>query len=780
MGRSISPYVRPSSLALLACLVARPALADPAEGVALQLELIRNGEPTGLIVSVRETANGEITAKADEIRAMGLVVPAKAEAVALSALPGVRFAYDRENQQLLIEAEADALAATVISLSPPPERIEPSRDWGGLINYNLSLEHRGRGDPIASGTFEARAFGVFGMAATGFVAVGGGGEDPHVVRLDSAWTFADPNRAATLRAGDLIGSGLTWTRPMRLGGVQYGRDFVTRPDIIIQPTPELSISAAAPSMLDVMLGDSVLMSQRVSAGPVQVVDLPSQGQGMARLVLRDAQGRRQEVAAAYFASPELLRKGLSDFSIEAGFARRGFGLRSADYDDRLVAAASGRWGVRDDRTVQFHAEAGAGLAMVGAGVVQSFGGLGVASGALAGSAGPAGRGGLANLTFDGRLGTVSVAGQAQRTFGPYADLVSVTADAPPAFRGAVDPPRSLVQFSLSTPMNLAVFKGLENFPTFAVTYANLKPQRGTGRELMSASMHYMLPRGVSLDANVYASTAGRRERGLAISISAPLGGGRSASAGFERTSDRTRSFAEARSAYAQNPGAVDWRVRASQAGTTALAAEATWRAPAARLQAEVVHADKTTVTRFSSDGALVFMGRPFFASEPIQGAFAAVDTGAPGVGVKFQNRPAGRSGRDGRVLVTGLDAYDANLISIDPGDLPLDRIAPQTRMSASPPYGAGARLNFGVRPAPAQTRLSLRLADGEAPPVGVMASVDGGAFDQVIGYDGVLFLAEARPQTLIRVDLGDGASCAASVHLTRKPGTINAATAVCR
>ena len=312
-----------------------PPSGGPAKPT-LQLEVIRNGVDTGLIVAFHQPTSGGFTLSAADLAALGLVDFSHGDPVALDRLAGVRYRYDEPDQEMIIEAAPSALAPTVISLrgsAPPPP---PTHDLGALLNYSIGVEAEGIGGPgerrvhiDAGGEFEGRLFGAFGLFSNGFD-VASDGDHADTIRLDTTWTWSDRASLITVNAGDFVSGGFFWTRPVRLAGFQIRRDFALRPDMVTVPTPILSATAAAPSTLDVLLGSSTVLSREVPAGPVQVQDLPVfQGAQTARLVLRDAAGDEQLVTAAYFATPDLLRPGMLDFSGEIGFARRNDGWSPA-------------------------------------------------------------------------------------------------------------------------------------------------------------------------------------------------------------------------------------------------------------------------------------------------------------------------------------------------------------------------------------------------------------------------------------------------------------------
>ena len=131
------------------------------------------------------------------------------------------------------------------------------------------------------------------------------------------------------RVGDAISGGLAWTRPVRLGGVQVQKNFAARPDLITLPLPALAGSAAVPSSVDVWINAQKLRSVDGVEGRFQVTDVPVvTGGAEAVVVVRDATGREVSTRSAFYVTPNMLRAGLYDFSLEAGAPRIGYGVES--------------------------------------------------------------------------------------------------------------------------------------------------------------------------------------------------------------------------------------------------------------------------------------------------------------------------------------------------------------------------------------------------------------------------------------------------------------------
>jgi outer membrane usher protein len=121
------------------------------------------------------------------------------------------------------------------------------------------------------------------------------------LRLDTTWTYKDPDRTLTYRAGDMISGGLSWTRPVHLGGIQIQRGFSIRPDLVTLPLPSFSGSAAVPSTVDVYVNGVRTVSQDVDSGPFRINNLPIlSGQGDASIVVRDSSGREVATTLPFF------------------------------------------------------------------------------------------------------------------------------------------------------------------------------------------------------------------------------------------------------------------------------------------------------------------------------------------------------------------------------------------------------------------------------------------------------------------------------------------------
>jgi len=139
--------------------------------------------------------------------------------------------------------------------------------------------------------------------------------------------------------------------------------------------------------------------------------------------------------------------------------------------------------------------------------------------------------------------------------------------------------------------------------------------------------------------------------------------------------------------------------------------------------------------------------------------------------VSHENRPLGRTGSDGRLLVPDLMPYTDNQIAIDPSSLPADMRLERTSLAVVPMAGAGVVAGFRIERYRAAT-LVVHGPDGKpvaaGTPVRLATAGADSAAVSVVGYDGVVFLDRLEDSNTVLV--GEGAK-ACTVHFDYQPGT---------
>ena len=215
--------------------------------------------------------------------------------------------------------------------------------------------------------------------------------------------------------------------PLSVAGLSVSRDYDLDPYFVRYPTVGLSGAVSAPATLDVYVNDRLVRREQLPPGTFTLNDVPVPvGAGSARVVMRDAFGREQEIGGNYYVTTSLLSRGLQQYQYAAGAERRDPTYRNWDYG-RPVFMATHRVGVTDAFTVGGRVEGASSITSGGPQAVARLGRFGEVEGAFAVSRGDRGTGHAwsASYLFVGR---VFSAGGAWRTAdAAYATLSDLTA-----------------------------------------------------------------------------------------------------------------------------------------------------------------------------------------------------------------------------------------------------------------------------------------------------------------------------------------------------------------
>ncbi|MER8376077.1 fimbria/pilus outer membrane usher protein [Mesorhizobium sp. M1406] len=754
---------------------ARPAGRD------LYLEVFINDISSKMIGNFKELPDGGLAAAPGELQEVGL--KPREEAIGadglarLDRLPGISFRVDETAQRLYVTTTNDGRAARTIDVGPAEkqDRLKPQSDYGAVLNYSLFASSNTLFDDNVelfqgvSGAFDARAFSPYGTLAQSFITGYSDGELQDFTRLNTTWSYSDPDRMVTYRAGDFVSGGLSWTRPVYLGGIQAQRNFSLRSDLVTLPLPSFEGTAAVPSTLEVYTQNVRTYAGDVAAGPFQVINVPVfTGAGEARVVLRDSLGRETTATLPFYASSMLLRQGLLDFSAEAGLPRRNFGVESNDYDQRVMGVATARYGLTNWLTLEGHFEGGQELLNGGLGVAFPLGPYGAASVAVAGSHHDGDTGSLVNASLELTYEGWSLYGRVQRAFGDYEDIASVTAE--PEFSGpdglpifSPDVPRAIDQVTLSVPMPL-------DLSSLNLSYTHLEDAEGEQSQIVGLSYSQQIFKRSTLYATAFTDLEDRKSFGVFAGVSIPFGEGITASTGVEQGPNGVNVVADVAKAERLENGSIGWRARTSEGDVPNRSAAVSYRAPFARFEAGVQQYDHDVRATARMDGAIAVAGGGVFAANRIDDAFAVVDVGTPGVEVERQNRPVGKTDRRGRILVPDLNSYELNTISIDPKNLPVDADVPATRETVVPADRSGVVVKFGVSETPRAALVTIADKDGAPLQAGLSGKLEGSSEDFFVGYDGQAYIRGLRAHNAIVIDLSDGKTCRAEFPYKPVPG----------
>ncbi len=739
-----------------------------------------------MISSFVRFADGKIGAAQKELEELGLRTPSQlsaTEIVRLDEIPTLKYEYVEASQKILIMvSDSERIPHAFDLRGNSPAKAPPARaDWGTLLNYDFSSTTGNvqQSRPIWYGgtslTLDARAFSPYGTLEQSALLLVSQNLSTQALRLDTTYRYSDQVRLISAGAGDVITGGLTWTRPIRIGGLQGQSNFALRPDLITMPLPNLGGTAAVPSTVDVYVNNIKTFSQDVGAGPFSVSNVPLvTGAGNAQLIIRDSSGQETKTNLPFYASASLLAPGLTSWSLEAGLPRLGYGAAGDTYVETPVASATVRREMFDWLTLEGHAEAGSGLANGGIGAAVRTGAIGVADAALAGST-LSGRTGVQGyLSYDTQLFGLNIHASSQHTFGDYNDLASATArlqnltvpsasylDSFLAFLPSVQPnlstaslyqdalpPRALDQFSIGAPVPF------DKKASWNLSYLHELDAVGNLSNILAASYSRSLPYDASLFATVFSDFGTNKNTGIVVGFSIPFGESGSVTSSISSGSGGTTATVDAVKPLGSATGDYGYEVGDSEGATPSRAATVSYRTGFVTAKVGVSQDEGNTNAAIDLRGSIVAMRGGVFFSDWIDQAFAVVDAGAPGVGVFSENRPLGKTDAQGMLLVPTLRPYEKNAISIDPTNLPADVELASTHEDVAPAGRAGVFVQFKVQSNMAAALVVFARADGSFVPAGAAGKVDGGE-EFIVGYDGQSFIKELKSSNSVAIQFND-------------------------
>ncbi len=725
-----------------------PAMHDSDQ--LLYLEVMLNQVPTDYILQVAQR-DGTLYVLPEHLTTLGLLMDELplGEHQALESLPDLEHRYDVPQQRLHLEAAPHRLDLGLQeyrAVRDATPRAESSP--GILLNYDMHVaadEHGGRDITAATGL---RGFaGNQVLENTALSRASNRGDRSDHTRLDTHWTWSSQEQLLTVTAGDVISGSLPWTRATRLGGLQLRRNFALHPDLVTQPLPAFFGEAALPSAVELYVEGQRQYSGEVLPGAFRLDSHPAvTGLGQAEVVLTDALGRTTVHDFSFYSSPRLLQPGLSDFSLEVGSVRRGYGTDSFRYRSQPAGLASLRYGLTDTLTLEGHAEVDDRLAAGGLGALFTLRQAGLVSAAWAQSAGSEADGGQLALGYSWTGRGFSVDYSLQRSYEEYRDIAS--SESRP-------PPRRSERLSLGM--------GSSATGRLSLNYNRLE-RLEEDQDFRSVGIGYS--RRIFQGTNLYlnASRELEDERGyrLHAGLSLPLGGGVSGGTSASRTRDGAHRQAAYLRRRVPGDGGTGWGLQAQRADEREyFQADVVHRGDSAQLGGGIRSQPGGSTVYGDLDGSLVWMAaspRDLFPARRVSDGFALVSTnGIAGVPVALENRHIGDTNQRGHYLLTGLGAYRRNRVSIDPLQLPADVQMDNHQALVVPAERAGVRVDFGLRRVRAAL-LTLIDSTGQPLPLGSRILRDGNRLG-VVGHDGQAYVEALRVQNRLVVQLADGSGC---------------------
>jgi outer membrane usher protein len=663
------------------------------------------------------------------------------------------WALDTRRQLLSLTADPRALRSTDVSAAAKATRSNVPQQPGAFLNYDLSSASVAARS-LHAGLFELTAFrGPLAFTATQAAVSDDGHED--FSRLDTSLTADFPERRASLRFGDTIASGGQWGRAVRLGGLQWATNFQTQPDLLTLPLASVAGEAAVPSTVDVFVNGSLAATRDVAAGPFSITELPIvSGSGEVTARVRDALGREHLISQRFYASPQLLRAGLDDYSFEIGKVREGYATTSDRYGEAFV---QGTWrrGLLDGTTGEVRAQVLEDRFAGGLGLTQSVAGVGVVQAAIAASGGSGASGVLAQAgyEYDGRR--FSFGAQARWNSSTFRELGDVGTDA--------------------ERWDVTAHAGWSSPRLGSFAAALVRREDRIKATIASATYSRHLWQSAFLNVTVSEDFAAH-DTFVFAGVTRLLGRGRSADVTVSGGDGATAISGELRQNRRRALG-IAYGLQAEQGERERVSADAEWRGSAATIGGEVAHRYGATGVRVQGSGALAVVGGYWAALPRIDETFAILSVpDMPNLPVYLEHQLVAHTDGDGVAKLAGLRPYERNTISVDPVNVPLDAQIGQSRLEVVPYGRGGVALQMEiVRTTSALLRIERE--NGDVLPPGARVAI--GERTYPVGIEGVVFVPELSGNVAV-IAAGGAETCSAAVDASAVRPLPETTRLVCR
>lgn len=629
-----------------------------------------------------------------------------------------------------------------------PGLLARADDFGAYMDYDLSwISNEATDAKTVYGLFRPVVFGGFGNISANMVYrdYSGGNvfadefSQSGLNLLELTYTRDDPSRMRSLRIGDVFTYPGSYGHALRMGGIQFATNFTTQPTFITYPLPSFYGETAVPSALDIYVNGRLKQTRNVEPGRYILEEVPViTGAGQLQVVARDALGRQQVFTQDFYISTELLKVGLSDYSFNLGALRENYALNNFDYGD-LAGAATWRYGLRENLTVEAHGEFTNGIAMLGGAAQYGIQSGGIIKTGLGLSTGKSGSGANWQLGFQQISSLLSYNLEVSGTTKHF----------------------ELVGQYESLPKLQLLASGGRNFYEFGSVGLSVIHQSFYGkpaRTIISVNHSKTFTSLLSLTTYLSFVDAETSDFSAGVRVSMPFGDKHNVGGGLSGSRSGARLDAEINRNLPVGTG-YGYHLAASASDNEYVDAGVIAQNELGTYTLDVrSSSDSGSIWQAGTSGSIAYLSGMTKATRQIRDAFAVVNVGDfEGVRIYSENQEIGRTNKNGQLFVPGLRPYLNNQLRLELDDLPLNARVGQTRTETAPYYRSGVIVNFDVR---ASNNVLLRaiLPDGTPLPEGAVARVKNVAEDFPVGLDGRLFLQGIDRSSQIQIRW-NGKSC---------------------
>lgn len=677
---------------------AAPVLPYPKATTSLVLSITVNTEPKGDFF-VELDDGGQLFLTPQDLDTLKLnyakdrtVLIRNERYVPLDAVLEVKHAFDENRLTLSFigkTAAAEKTSVNIFSLDARPRNLYSPRELSAFLNYGLTYSYA---DPLgfqaftASNKIGARAGDVFFVSDSLYTKTETSG---HLVRLQSSATYERRGELQWVVLGDQFANSGEMGSSVNMGGIGFFKVYKLDPYFITQPVFDLKGSTIFPTQAEVYLDGVLIGRQAIAPGSFDLKNIYSySGAHTVELVLKDPFGNEQRISSPVYFSSLLLRKGLHEYSYNAGFLREKYGIASNDYGKPAFSAFH-RYGVTNSLNIGARAEGGDGVYDGGVSTQYLAPSFGAFSLSLAASDAKGTKGAAGSFQHSYQLGSFSTNVLLRGFSRDYATL-----GAPIISTG-------------QTKYEASVGTGFLLMPAGSFSLGYSKSETHDGIDTRIASLNYS--RSISKSTSFFASGSETRKldattRAFFVGLSFNFDRNLHGALQYNKTSGSDTVTAQIQKDVPVGEG-IGYRAALSRTHTDQTASSTSFnpffqynaRYGIYSLDSTIQSSSgKTSETyNLSVAGSFVYVGGFHGLSRPVSDSFGVVQVGnVPNATVLNNGQIIGTTNPSGFMVVPALSSYNLNRITVDTKNIPIDYSISSVAAARSPSLWSGSCIGF--------------------------------------------------------------------------------------
>jgi outer membrane usher protein len=646
-----------------------------------------------------------------------IIIRGDEQFVPISALLDVTYTFDEKKLTVAIIGKTTAsgkTAADLFSLKAAAKNIYYPRETSAFLNYGLSYAYdRDNGFQSFSVTNKAgfRTGDVFFTSDSLYTKTE---TSDSFVRLQSSATYERRGDLQWFVLGDEYANSGDLGSTVNMGGIGFSKVYRLDPFFITQPVLDLRGSVIFPTQAEIYLDGVLIGKQAIAPGSFDLKNLYSYtGSHNVEVLLKDPFGNVQKISYLAYFSSQMLRKGLHEYSYNAGFLREQYGVESNEYGKPAFSAFH-RYGVTNNLNIGARAEGSDGTYNGGISASFAVPRIGQFGLSIAGSSATDNKeGGALSLQHSFQLGSFSTNLLLRGYSRDYATVGNPLQ----------------TQDSTQLAMNLGMGLLLNPLGSFSINYAETETFKGVNTRNISLNYSRTLYKSISLFATGSSTrtmddTTYNCFVGLNFDLAKGIRGSVQASAG---SGDVNSETIQIQKDIPVGEG-LGYRASVNRSETTANTTTSfnpyvqyNARYGIYSLDANIKNTggDGSEIYNLSAAGSLVYAGGFFGVSRPVSDSFGivALNKEVPGATVLNNGQEIGKTGSFGTMVVPTLASYGQNKITLDTKNIPIDYSISDVNKSISPSLWSGSCVYFDAKQTRAVTGKLFTQKEGKKAPL---------------------------------------------------------------